>query len=373
MVRKLQVRSNAFFILSAIGLITAWVFNGLAVVENQDYFKAWFGTAVDWVLSIDLLIVAVAAAIFMIYEGKRLGMKRVWLYIALSSVTAMAFTFPLFLAMRERALIRQRLAGGKLERFEFDEHIVDVWVPKDLNPKTPVLVMHDGRNIFDEQDSFSGTTWGVIPAIKNELRSPAPMVIGVWGQSDQTRLRELSPEQIVKVDIEHFWKHVTEPYKTTGTEPFGDSYVSLIADAIVPYLLLRYQVEHSADRTAVMGASMGGLMSMYALGQRPEVFGTAICFSTHWIFGEEKMVEGLVDRLPEAGTHRIWTDTGNIELDQYYPPFHELAAARLRARGYGKTDDLVTSLYPNTGHHESYWARRVAEALNWWLKAPPRS
>jgi uncharacterized membrane protein len=56
---------------------------------------------VDWVLSTDLLIVAVASVVFMIVEARRLGMKRVWLYIVLSGVTAMAFTFPLFLAMRE--------------------------------------------------------------------------------------------------------------------------------------------------------------------------------------------------------------------------------------------------------------------------------
>jgi hypothetical protein len=40
----------------------------------------------------------------MIMEAKRLGMKRVWLYIGASGVTAFAFTFPLFLAMRERKL-----------------------------------------------------------------------------------------------------------------------------------------------------------------------------------------------------------------------------------------------------------------------------
>ena len=139
MVRKLQARSLAFFVLAGVGLITAWVFNGIAVMNNQDYLKAWFGTAVDWVLSADLLIVAVAAAIFMIYEGQRLGMKRVWLYIVLSSFTAMAFTFPLFLAMRDRKLIQQRLAGGKLERYEFDGHLVDVWVAQEPMSK-PVMV-----------------------------------------------------------------------------------------------------------------------------------------------------------------------------------------------------------------------------------------
>jgi len=88
--------------LSIVGLVTAWIFNGLAVMGEADYLNAWFSTPVDWVLSADLLIVALAGSIFMILEGRRLGMKHVWLYIAISGVTAFAFTFPLFLAMRER-------------------------------------------------------------------------------------------------------------------------------------------------------------------------------------------------------------------------------------------------------------------------------
>lgn len=93
-----------YLVVSAVGLVTAWVFNGIAVMNGEDYAGAWFGTAVDWVLSADLTVVAIAVVIFMITEARRLRMKRVWLYILLSGVTAMAFTFPLFLAMRERAL-----------------------------------------------------------------------------------------------------------------------------------------------------------------------------------------------------------------------------------------------------------------------------
>ena len=93
-----------FLILSIIGLITAWIFNGIASVTGQNYPDAWFGSAVDWVLSLDILIVAIAGSAFMILEARNLGMKRAWLYILLSGVTAFAFTFPLFLAMRERKL-----------------------------------------------------------------------------------------------------------------------------------------------------------------------------------------------------------------------------------------------------------------------------
>ena len=93
-----------YLILSIIGLVTAWIFNGLAVMNNQDYAGAWFGSAVDWVLSADFTVVAIAVVVFMISEARRLKMRRVWLYILLSGITAMAFTFPLFMAMRERKL-----------------------------------------------------------------------------------------------------------------------------------------------------------------------------------------------------------------------------------------------------------------------------
>jgi hypothetical protein len=91
-------------ILAAVGLITAWVFNGIASVRGENYLEAWFSSPADWVLSLDLLVVAVAGSAFMIMEARKLGMKRVWLYIVLSGITAFAFTFPLFLAMRERKL-----------------------------------------------------------------------------------------------------------------------------------------------------------------------------------------------------------------------------------------------------------------------------
>ena len=94
-------RAPFFFTLSGIGLLTAWYYNGIAVMKAQDYLAAWFGSEVNLVLSLDLTIVAIAGSAFMIFEAKRLGMKKVWLYLLLSGVTAMAATFPFFLAMRE--------------------------------------------------------------------------------------------------------------------------------------------------------------------------------------------------------------------------------------------------------------------------------
>jgi hypothetical protein len=90
--------------LAVTGLITAWVFNGIAVMTGQDYGSAWTASAVDLVLTYDLGIVAVAGVIFMFVEAKRIGMKKIWILVLLSGITAMAFVFPLFLALRERKL-----------------------------------------------------------------------------------------------------------------------------------------------------------------------------------------------------------------------------------------------------------------------------
>jgi len=93
-----------YLTLAAAGLITAWIFNYLAVMNGEDYGQAWTATAVDLVATFDLGIVAVAGVIFMFAEAARIGMKRVWVLVLLSGVTAMAFVFPLFLALRERHL-----------------------------------------------------------------------------------------------------------------------------------------------------------------------------------------------------------------------------------------------------------------------------
>ena len=49
---------------------------------------------------------------FYVVEGRRLGMRRAWVLVPLTFLLALAFTFPLFLALRERALARREPQGG---------------------------------------------------------------------------------------------------------------------------------------------------------------------------------------------------------------------------------------------------------------------
>jgi len=94
-----------YLLLGIIGLLGTWTFNVIAILERRDYLADWVGSGASVSsLTVDLLIVAVAGSVFIIVEARRLGMKRGWLYIVLSGVTAFACMFPLFLCMRERTL-----------------------------------------------------------------------------------------------------------------------------------------------------------------------------------------------------------------------------------------------------------------------------
>jgi hypothetical protein len=94
-----------YLLLSIGGLVGTWWFNVRAIIEQRNYLGDLFssGPSVSSI-SIDLLVVAAAGSVFIIVEARRLGMRFGWLYVVGSALTAFAFTFPLFLAMRQRAL-----------------------------------------------------------------------------------------------------------------------------------------------------------------------------------------------------------------------------------------------------------------------------
>lgn len=112
MTRYWNARSVTFAIIALAGLVGTWTYNIIAILERNDFLGDWFnnGPAVGS-LTTDLLVMAIAGCAFIVIEGRRLGMRHLWAYIVFSGLTAIAFTFPLFLMNRERLLERRRQEG----------------------------------------------------------------------------------------------------------------------------------------------------------------------------------------------------------------------------------------------------------------------
>jgi hypothetical protein len=104
MFKNWNSRSLTYLFLAIAGLIGTWYFNFLAIQQSRNFFADWSSTPAVLSATTDLFVVATVASVFIFLESRRLKMKYAWLFILGSFVTAIAFTFPLFLAMRERKM-----------------------------------------------------------------------------------------------------------------------------------------------------------------------------------------------------------------------------------------------------------------------------
>ena len=351
-----------YSILAVLGLGTAMWFNSQAVLSNSDYIGDGFTTPVDWVYSLDLLIGGVAGMAFVVLESRKIGFNWWPLLVASGFVTAFAFVFPLFLAIRAHLLEKKALAGGRLDRYEFDGHRVDVWVPANLNPETPVLVMHDGHNVFDPASSTTGKTWGILAAMPTRIQSERkPLIVAVWQERREDRVLELGPEDFMAENPEFAAAIAPDMLPPGGYSHMGNTYQKIVAEKVLPVLADLYAIKLDPSRTAIAGSSMGGLASLYAMVKYPNVYGTALAYSTHWPIGGNALVDWYVKHLPMDGKHRVWSDTGTVELDAEYAPFHERFVSKM------PSENFVGAIYPMTGHNEDWWAGRVEHPINWWL------
>ena len=139
-----------------------------------------------------------------------------------------------------------------------------------------------------------------------------------------------------------------------------------LVEELKPSIDERFSVHTDPGNTFVMGSSMGGLISLYALTEYPEVFGGAGCLSTHWPSAMEAIPELMLDYLrtglPQPGSHRVYFDHGTVGLDASYAPYQQQVDAVMVERGFSEADWL-TLVFEGADHHEKAWAARLARPM----------
>ena len=141
-----------------------------------------------------------------------------------------------------------------------------------------------------------------------------------------------------------------------------------------PVIDSQYSVYTDKEHTFVAGSSMGGLMSMYAISEYPNVFAGAACISTHWPGATpqpnnpfaEAIFNYMEANLPKAGSHKLYFDYGNKTLDQYYPQYAPRVDKILKTKGYAETDSK-NLFFKGTDHSERSWNKRLDQPLTFLL------
>lgn len=267
---------------------------------------------------------------------------------------------------------------------------IEVWLPRQYfsNPQQalPVLYMHDGQNLFNASSSNFGVAWEVddiAQRLMDEGKIQPAIIVGIW--STAQRRMEYFPERAAQyfseqdqAVIEKLKVHLSAGKITDGkiNSYRADDYLRFIVNELKPYIDRHYRSLPERTNTLIAGSSMGSLISIYALAEYPEVFGSAAGVSTHWplFFNNDhpgpaaSLRQYLQVQLPRASTHRIYFDYGTATLDQYYE-IHQLQVdALMVAKGYVQGRDWVTKKFPGAEHNEQAWQARIDVILEFLLK-----
>ncbi len=266
-------------------------------------------------------------------------------------------------------------SGGNLSRYENfpSRHVaarhVDVWCPPGYEIGTaryPVIYLHDGQNLFDPAWSYLGIDSGIDEAIGRLMVagvSAGAIVIGIWN-SAQRRL-DYMPQKPLMTEQAH--PLLAQFVQEQGGSPQSDAYLRFMVDELKPFIDATYRTLPDRTHTSVMGSSMGGLISLYALTEYPAVFGGAGCMSTHWPIGGSLLVDYFGSVLPQPGDHRFYFDYGTETTDAAYEPYQLQMDAWLQTAGYRRGCDWVTQKFMGAEHSERAWRERVDVPLKFLL------
>jgi predicted alpha/beta superfamily hydrolase len=240
---------------------------------------------------------------------------------------------------------------------------VEVWLPPgyDETPaaRYPVLYMHDGQNLFDPRIANTGIDWGVDEAVVRLVKRgviPPVIVVGVWSTAD--RGPAYSP-----------WHGAPD-------------YARFLIEELMPRVNAEFRTLTGPANTAVMGSSMGGLLSFFLVTHHPDVFGACGCVSTHFPLSEMAVAENFPDvtraEQPDTTPYivrdiaaglkvprgvRYWFDYGGQGLDSTYAATHAAVGTWLTGQGLVEGRDFVIRRYADATHNEASWRARLDDPL----------
>lgn len=265
---------------------------------------------------------------------------------------------------------------GRIHRHEsfpsvhVDARTIDVWVPpsyeKESSSRFPVLYMHDGQNLFDAKLAFGGVPWGVDDVLAKLIDydevDPA-IIVGIWNTAH--RIPEYMPQKPTEEARPPFQERFAENF---GGAPISDAYLRFVVEELKPFVDTTYRTRADRAHTFILGSSMGGLISLYAICEYPDVFGGAACLSTSWTVAGRVMVPYLSDHVPDPATHRLYFDYG-VEAQIATYETHQKRVDRILARaGYTRHVNWTTRRFPDAEHSEQAWHDRADVPLKFLLR-----
>lgn len=229
---------------------------------------------------------------------------------------------------------------------------------EDEKKRYPVLYLQDGNNVFDTGTAFAGVAWNIEYAIERlsaakEIREC--IAVGVF--NTMGRMAEYTPS----------W----DPRFQGGkAELYGD----FLANTVKIFIDGAYRTNPTPENTAIMGSSLGGLVSFWIGWHFPKVFSLVGAVSTSIWWDTRSILRDIDSAPPGTQGLRIWLDVGTYEgADRDGDGVSDMVSDSrdlrdlLLERGFRLHKNLEYFEDPGAHHNEAAWRDRVERPLRFFF------
>jgi predicted alpha/beta superfamily hydrolase len=255
-------------------------------------------------------------------------------------------------------------ATGELRLHDFPSRIfrnsrqLRVWLPPGYNHpenegrRYPAFYLNDGQNLFDPATAYIGVDWQVGQTGGRLIQEGkvCPLIVVGIDNAQKDRAREYVPFRSLHPPI---------------LRPQGKRYPEFLIKEVMPFVTQRYRVAGGPENTGLGGSSLGAIISLYTVMERPGVIGRLLLESPSLYISNRQLLR--MSRGFRQWPARIFMAIGTKELGggdrdrKFVADVRELEHL-LRRAGLGE-DRLLAKIDHGATHNERDWARRFPEAL----------
>lgn len=226
-----------------------------------------------------------------------------------------------------------------IENLNTISHKIWVYLPPnyhDSTKKYPVIYMHDAQNLFDAKTSFVGE-WNVDETLNDIFKKTGKgfIVVGIENAGEE-RINEYTP-----------WKHE----KYGGGK--GEIYINFIDTT--------YRTKPKQQNTALVGSSLGGLISYYGGLKHSTIFGKIGALSTSFWFSDE--VIKFTEENGNLNNVKLYLLVGGKEGESMDSDTQKMEKLLLET-GFNQ-QNLKTKINPEGKHNEAFWSSEFKEVVSW--------
>ncbi len=247
-------------------------------------------------------------------------------------------------------IFSQSTASQQVTKFNLNapqwqsERTIWVYLPKDYENSEKaysVIYMHDAQNLFDAQTSHAGE-WKIDDYL-DRISASESIIIGIE-HGNEKRMEELTPF----------------PNDKYGGGK-ADVYLDFIIHTLKPHIDSTYKTKTDAKHTTIFGASLGGLVSFYAIVKHPDVFGNAGVFSPSFWFSNAIYEFTTATQIPE--TSKFYFLMGTEESKTGVAEQQKMVDLLIK-KGV-KSTHIINKIVEGGKHNEAFWSQEFPEAYQW--------